>query len=416
MPDFTGEVFTLFGQGMTKNKIFETMRNKYYGAGPSGTEIKHILKEARAQVRVGKESQKPEALRAVGDAYLGGMQYDNVENHIKEKFPGVLTRQEIRNVLRETTKERTARIHGWPIPPPAAPAGMGPETIVGPGMSPIPPSEPGLVAPMEPKEKLREQIHRQEQNRGQRGRLRVVAGLPDFHLPYRAGAVFAPSAKAALKWCADNKPDEIVLMGDFLDLSSISHWNKAFPGRIKNEFLSRDFLAGNMALDIVQKMTSKTIYMKGNHEKWLDDYADADPHGHAEILSLETNLRLYDRHIDLYPENAVYKVGEANIIHGWRTGVYHARLTAAEAMAPIFYGHSHDIQCFSLSKRPSGDPIIAHSCGCLCDQNPAYMRNKPNRWAAGFLILYVRDDGSFTYYVPQIINGSFIFAGKEYRG
>ena len=242
----------------------------------------------------------------------------------------------------------------------------------------------------------------------------LVVGLPDIHLPFSARQMLAPSARAAISFCADVKPDEIIVMGDYLDLACISHWNKKRPGRVEGQYLIRDLNIGNLVLDILSSTTAKITYLEGNHEVWLRDYEDEDPGGRRGIYGLNEKLRLYDRKIDLIPENGVYKVGKANVIHGWYQGIYHARQTVEAATEPIFYGHTHDIQCFSKTKRPGSDPIIGHSCGCLCDRNPHYLRNKPNRWAAGFLILEIRDDGTFTYAVPQIVAGRFIWNGKEY--
>jgi predicted phosphodiesterase len=248
-------------------------------------------------------------------------------------------------------------------------------------------------------------------------RVKLVVGLPDLHLPYKPETALAPSAKAAIKWCQDNKPDEIVLMGDFMSFKCISHWDAMYPGRKKNDFLSRDIQHGNYVLDMLQGITSKITYLRGNHEAWLDQYRDKDPQARDGIYELESVFRIYDRRIDLIPENVEYRVGKSMFVHGHRVGMYHARWTADDFGENVFYGHTHDIQSHSKSKRAGSEPIIAHSCGCLCDENPDYLRNKPNRWAAGFLIMYGRDDGSFTYYVPQIVGGRFIgLNGKEYAG
>ena len=241
---------------------------------------------------------------------------------------------------------------------------------------------------------------------------RLVIGLPDMHLPNPRG-LYADSAKAVLRFCSEMRPDEIVIMGDFLDLQSVSHWNAKTPGRIVDHNLGRDFKSGNFCLDSLQQMTDKITYLEGNHEAWLTKAMEKDL-GLREHLELRACLRLPDRGIELIPENGVYRIGDASIIHGWTTGVYHSRNTCDAAMTNVFYGHTHDIQSFSKTKRPGHNPIIAQSCGCLCDQNPLFLRGKPNRWAAGFLVLYVRDDGTFSHYVPVIVNGKFIFEGKEY--
>jgi len=243
----------------------------------------------------------------------------------------------------------------------------------------------------------------------------LIVGLPDMHIPYSDLSPLAPSAKAALRWCAHNKPDEIVLMGDYMGLDCISPWNVKMLKTVESKRLSIDMQYANKILDYIQDITPKTTYLLGNHEYWLDKLVELNPQALDGIISIEEQLRLTDRKIQLVPENSPYEVGKATLIHGWYTNVYHARQTVDSSMDNIFYGHTHDIQSHSKTRRTGGDPIIGHSCGCLCDQNPAFMRNKPNKWAAAFLILYVdTKTGHFTYYVPQIINGRFYWDGKEY--
>ena len=239
------------------------------------------------------------------------------------------------------------------------------------------------------------------------GRQKCVVVLYDLHLPHNGASMLAPSAHAAIKWCHANKPDEIIIGGDYLDLACISHWNKDFPGRVQNKHLHRDFKVGNMVLDIIQNIQKNVTYLKGNHEEWLDREIERDPSGKTGLYDLRDALRLYDRGIDLIPENGIYEIGEANFIHGWYCGVYHARKTGDDAGGNVFYGHAHDVQSFSKVRRLGSEPIIAQSCGCLCDMNPHYMRNKPNKWVNAFLIVYFNDDGTFTYYLPIIINGRF---------
>ena len=63
-------------------------------------------------------------------------------------------------------------------------------------------------------------------------RYRLIVGIGDMHLPYSARTMLSPSARAILRFCADQKPDEVVLAGDYLDLACVSHWNQNRIGRM----------------------------------------------------------------------------------------------------------------------------------------------------------------------------------------
>ena len=60
--------------------------------------------------------------------------------------------------------------------------------------------------------------------------------------------------------------------------------------------------------------------------------------------------------------------------------------------------------------------MIGYCLGCLCHKNPDYLKNKPNKWAHGFAVLYVYDDGMFDVDIKRIVNGKFIYNNKLYNG
>jgi predicted phosphodiesterase len=241
-----------------------------------------------------------------------------------------------------------------------------------------------------------------------RDKNKLVVVLFDAHI----GEISEP-LKAAVKFCAANQPDEIILGGDFLDLDAISSHNKGLPGLIKNP-LMMDIKRGNAVIERLQIISPTITYLEGNHEDRARKFSAANPETFDGIIDIPALCRLEERGIKWVEYGKLYPVGKANITHGWWCNVHHAKRHVEAAGDNVFYGHTHTVQSHSMTRLSETAPIVGVSCGCLCTLNPSYLRNAPNRWVNAFLILELRPDGTFTPYVPFIINGGFTFAGKDY--
>lgn len=244
----------------------------------------------------------------------------------------------------------------------------------------------------------------------------TVVVLPDIHaqVTWKNKARMSSAARAALKFLDEFKPDVTIVLGDLLDLNQLSTYSKGKPRQIEGLRLDHDYALGNQILNRIDKATKgERVFLEGNHEQRVERYLDEFPYVGEKLLSLRENLHLEERGWKFLKEGELLKIGHAYFIHGWYTNIYHARKHVAEMGDNIFYGHTHDVQSFS-KPNPDTMPIISQSLGCLCDLNPAWLRNKPSRWVNAFGIFYFSKSGSFTYYVPIIIDGCFWWNGKYY--
>jgi hypothetical protein len=56
------------------------------------------------------------------------------------------------------------------------------------------------------------------------------------------------------------------------------------------------------------------------------------------------------------------------------------------------------------------------SCGCLCNLNPDFMKNRPNKWVNGFNYCYLDEEsGLFWDTQVTIVDGKFYTMGRRYR-
>ena len=59
---------------------------------------------------------------------------------------------------------------------------------------------------------------------------------------------------------------------------------------------------------------------------------------------------------------------------------------------------------------------VATSLGCLCNLNPYWLRNKPNKWMHCFGMFWLKDNGEFQMDVKIVVRGETIINGKVFKG
>ena len=80
----------------------------------------------------------------------------------------------------------------------------------------------------------------------------------------------------------------------------------------------------------------------------------------------------------------------------------------------IYYGHVHSVDSYSgVSVKGIHE---AMSLGCLRTLQAKFLKGKPNNWSHAMGIFEFRKDGSYTRYVPIIVDGKFSFNGITFDG
>ena len=257
-------------------------------------------------------------------------------------------------------------------------------------------------------------------------KVQKIVLLPDIHHPHHNIPVF----RAVLQFLEYFKPDEVNLLGDAINMDAADHWliskgnRRAMEGRrIKGdyEWFDQDILT-KIELAAPQ---AHWLWMGGNHEEWANQVVDKDP-SFEGLIEPENYFKLAQRGWEWIPwivrkgssvTRGVKRYGKLLVFHGEYINKYHAAKTADMYSRSCAYGHVHDRQLYTkVTVDDHKGYHSAQSIGCLCDMNPVFMKGKPNRWVHGFGVLYVRPDGMFNLYVPNIIKGKFTFDGIEFNG
>lgn len=239
-----------------------------------------------------------------------------------------------------------------------------------------------------------------------------IVGLWDLHIPFHI------PLNNIFKFILDFKPDIIILGGDIHDWTPASHWianqSVLLDGQsIKKCYHELHTILLNPLAEVKPK-GSKTIFLEGNHEDWLDQTINLNRNGKG-YWEIENNIDFKKLNMTLLPINVPYQVNEnLAYIHGIYTNEYHSKKTVQAYHTSIFYGHTHDIQSYTqVSPIDASKFFKGQSVGCLCHMNPHYLKNKPNRWVNGFHYCYVQD--KFFHDVQVVIvKGRFWANGKYY--
>jgi hypothetical protein len=237
--------------------------------------------------------------------------------------------------------------------------------------------------------------------------------LPDTHIPFHI------DLHPIFRFIEDFKPDKIVILGDAHDWTSVCHWIADQSRHLDGGILKDNYRELHTALlDPLNKIRGKAeiIYILGNHEDWLIRASFLDPNGRG-YWELEKNIDLKKYNMQIVQVNKSYRVNDnLSLIHGTYCNLYHARKHAEVYHQSVLYGHVHDIQSHVLVSPIDVDKFYkGASIGCLCNLNPHYMRNRPNRWVNGFNYIYADEkDGSFQDFQVVIVKNKFWANGKKY--
>lgn len=246
-----------------------------------------------------------------------------------------------------------------------------------------------------------------------------LVSLYDIHLESRIKDKCLSILNPVLQFVKNFKPNVLLIGGDYLNLRYFSKWAEMKPNDLAGNLFDEDITFANEILDRLDKSCNKKdmrkIFLIGNHEEWIWKFLEKYPFLN-KVLDLIKELKLKERGYEIVAPNQYAKVGKIYFIHGIYTNLGHAKKHLQVYGKNIRYGHLHTYQIFSKVSPIDFHRRLGISIPCLCDMNPHYMRNRPNKWIQGFHYAYIEDTGEFYENIPIITNGKFMAEGKLYGG
>ena len=231
--------------------------------------------------------------------------------------------------------------------------------------------------------------------------------LPDAHFPHQDPQAMA-CVLAAVRAI---EPDEIIVLGDWLDAGGFS----SYPGMTFDDgahsYLQHEVAPCNAFLDLLQGPNhTKLVYLEGNHEyrvfKHIMNAGGKVARDLNMLASPERCLRYrigadgtpgekrkrytYVPYVSGGGVHAHYKIAPDLIgIHGWSFAVdFNSVNERAAPGVSIVCGHVHRHAVRTVRDSISGVVRRYWSPGCLAKLAPLYMANSPHNWTHGFTVLY----------------------------
>lgn len=246
--------------------------------------------------------------------------------------------------------------------------------------------------------------------------------IPDTHLPYEDKR----ATSAVLDHASRHRWDGVIHLGDWLDCFTLSKFNEGKPRLTAGKTVSQEMDYANEWIEGFcktvrrQNKAARIVYIQGNHEERLERFLDADPR-FGDDLDIRKRLHFKERGIEwveYWRKGHVFQLGHATFGHGMSTTMHHAAKHVRDYGSNFFYGHTHDVQEFSVRRRAKNVTIKGKSLGCLCDFDQPYMRGRPMNWQHAFAVFHFWPDGTFQEQTVHIHKGRFIspLDGKEYTG
>lgn len=209
----------------------------------------------------------------------------------------------------------------------------------------------------------------------------------------------------------------IIINGDFLDLRSLSSHDDYIPDGID---LSVEYSDGLQGISEIQSAIGdgcRKIFQYGNHEERFDrDRANIRKYGSAlptpaEALRLEED----DWEIQYDWKNGFITLGkDLDVFHGSKHGINAAKaeLDLLPHRSGIF-NHTHRFQSFSNNNK------VVYNVGWFGDADSDafkyFDRGQRFRWANGFAVAYIDDEGNHHVHPVKCSKNRIFFHGKIFK-
>ena len=230
--------------------------------------------------------------------------------------------------------------------------------------------------------------------------------LFDIHAPYHSISAIT----ATLDFAKKDKPDGIIIGGDFFDFHGLSKYMK--DPRKKN--FKEELEVGVELMKVIQKVIDVPIYFKmGNHDERYQHYLWqklGELHG-VEDFEIETILTKRLSNIKFINDKRIIKANDLNIVHGHEfassiiSPVNIARGLYLRAKANTICGHHHR-SSEHTEQNIEGKIITTWSVGCLSELHPNYM--PINSWNHGFCMVDLHGSKEFEVRNKRIWKGQIL--------
>jgi len=246
--------------------------------------------------------------------------------------------------------------------------------------------------------------------------MKVIVCVSDLQIPYHDKRVVDNLARFIKKY----KPDEVISVGDEMDMQTISRWAKATPLEFEGT-IGRD---RDETTRVLESLQVKHM-IRSNHTDRLFNTVMMRAPGFLGLpeLELENFLRLKD--IGATYHSKPYQLAPGWLLmHGDEGNVQPTAGATALGLAKrsgmsVVCGHTHRMGLTHHTQTYYGAiprVVWGMETGCLMDfKHAKYIKGGLFTWQQGFGILYVDGNTVTPSIIPVNRDGSFVVEGKVWK-
>ncbi len=216
---------------------------------------------------------------------------------------------------------------------------------------------------------------------------KVVGVVPDLHFPYQAHG-YLGFLERTFK---ERGVTDIVIIGDMLDNSTISHWG----GNINNTLSAvTEFQEALKEVERLKEAFPYAVFIMGNHDLWIEKTASKGGLPKEFLKSFKDLLDLPDT----WKLRKNYTIDGVRYEHGDRfNGISSYRRAAEINRMSTVIGHTHSNGAIHYTNNGE-DTIFGMNVGALIDDNAIafeYGSKNPRRAVLGCGVVYSRTHAEF---------------------
>ncbi len=233
--------------------------------------------------------------------------------------------------------------------------------------------------------------------------------INDWHIPKHDKA----KVKTWFDIMRDWQPDAIDINGDFMNMESVGRWVHGRPEEYVERLAMEEAEAGVKMLSAIRALAPEAdmVYREGNHEKRLREYVSRNAPALADLVTLDSVLRLTKLGIAYrsYDDAPDERFGGYHLHHGSLADVGRE---IDKYKVSMICGHSHRLS----STRSSGlnQTWTGLEGGHMVDLSMVHYQQHFN-WQHGFLYGYYNEESAWLF-EAEFKGDTVIFDGVPYGG
>lgn len=253
--------------------------------------------------------------------------------------------------------------------------------------------------------------------------MRKILFYPDVQVPFHNSL----QVRALNRFMAHWQPDEVIIIGDFMDYPQPSQWSKATAEEFKGSVFEDSEIGKRVLADMRVGYSGPIMFIEGNHDLrprvYLARYAPAL--AESKAFHIETLLEFDSLGITL--ADAFYDFAPGWVATHGHLGISLSQSPGRTALGAakrvgksVVMGHTHRLAKMpdTIGRDGEFNTLWGMEVGHVMDMRPGsvphYLKGGFANWQSGFGIAYV--DGNNVY--PQTVEiddeGRFVFEGEVF--